>query len=220
MQALADELQSTHGTTSHVIVADLSDPQAVGQIVSDVDQLGVRLDGLVNNAGYGAGARFDGRSWEEHDAFLRVMVHAPVELAHAVLPSMKREQFGRIINLASVAGYLPGVGENNMYNAAKSFIIKFSESLHAEMAADGIHVSALCPGFTRTEFHDAARDFDRTEVDDVPDFAWHSAVDVAREGVEACEANEMICVPGRLYKSVVGVVKVLPNAATRRILSR
>jgi len=220
MLALADELRRAHGTTSHVVSADLGETDAVRQLMATVDELGVRVDGLVNNAGYGAGGRFDARPWEAHETFLRVMLHAPTELAHAVLPSMKSERFGRIINVASVAGYLPGVAENNMYNATKSFLIKVSESLHAELADDGIHVSALCPGFTRTEFHDVAESFDRAEVDGIPGFAWHDAAEVARVGVEACETNTVICIPGRFYRSAAGVAKVLPSVATRKILGR
>lgn len=220
MQRLAAELTAAYGTTVDVITGDLAESDAVPQLLGAIGDLGRRVDGLVNNAGYGAGGRFDGRTWAEHEAFLRVLLHAPVQLAHAVLPSMKQERYGRIINVASVAGYLPGVAENNMYNATKSFMIKFSESLHSEMGGDGIHVSALCPGFTRTEFHDVAEDFDRSEVDDVPAFAWHDAADVARAGVDACEANTAICIPGRFYRSVAGLTKVLPNVATRKLLDR
>lgn len=219
MKDLATELERDFSASSLVYAQDLAASDATQTLMQRLSDDGVRLDGLVNNAGYGAGGRFDERAWDDHARFLQLMLHLPVELTHAVLPTMRDNGYGRIINVASVAGFLPGVDDNNMYNAVKAFLIKFSQNVHAEMTEHGVHVSALCPGFTHTEFHAVAEDLPTDVEATVPDFAWLEASAVAEAGVDACEKNRPVCVPGAFYKSVTGLVKVLPENLTRRILT-
>lgn len=220
MAELAAELKRDYSSTSFVYAQDLANPAATQLLLQRLADDQVRVDGLVNNAGYGAGGRFDERAWEDHARFLQLMLHLPVELTHALLPSMRGNQFGRIINVASVAGFLPGVDDNNMYNAVKGFLIKFSQNIHAEMSEYGVHVSALCPGFTHTEFHAVAEDLPTDVETIIPEFAWLDAAEVAEAGVDACERNRPVCVPGAFYKSVTGVVKILPENLTRKILAQ
>lgn len=218
MHKLAAELATRFDTVSHVYPLDLSEPDAAQRLMHQLGEDNVTVSGLVNNAGYGAGGRFDDRPWENHAHFLQLMLHFPVEITHAMLPIMREQRFGRIINVASVAGFLPGMPDNNMYNAVKAFLVKFSQNLHAEMSEFDVHVTALCPGFTRTEFHDVATDLPREAIDSVPSIAWQDVTMVAKAGIDACDESKAVCVPGALYKGLAGLIKIMPERATQRIL--
>ena len=122
---------------------------------------------------------------------------------------------GRILNVASVAGLMPGSSNHTLYGAAKSLMIKFSEALHNEQVGTGVHVTALCPGFTLTEFHDVNNT--RGAMKGLPRFMWLSAERVAREGYEAVMRNQTISIPGLPYKAIVLVVRMMPLAVARRL---
>ena len=141
-----------------------------------------RVDVVVNNAGYGLPGTFSSQPWSEHARFLQVMVGAVCELSHRFLPEMQRAGHGAILNVASLAGHVPGSAGHTLYAASKAFMIKFSQSLALENAARGIKVSALCPGFTYSEFHDVTGT--RDQVSKMPKWMWMDAARVAREGVE------------------------------------
>jgi len=165
---LAQTLKAEFETTSHIFTLDLFEPDATQNLMTRIEKKGLQIDGLVNNAGYGHPGSYMDSAWEDHANFLQLMLRAPCELAYAVLPSMKDEGFGRIINVASLAGHIPGSRGHTLYAAVKSFLIKFSQSLHLEMEPFGVHVSALCPGFTYSEFHDV--NGTREGVSQMPDF--------------------------------------------------
>ena len=157
LEALAKELEATHGISAITIAEDLALPESVDAILAALEAKGRHVDALVNNAGYGLPGTFFNTSWEEQAAFIRVLYTAPIELAHKVLPGMATRGYGRIINVASLAGYAAGSAGHTLYGSVKAAMIKFSESLNAECAATGqadIHCTALCPGFTWSEFHD------------------------------------------------------------------
>jgi short-subunit dehydrogenase len=155
--ALASELEQKFGTRSTCIAEDLADPKAPRRLFDEVTARGIRIDALVNNAGYGVPKSYRNASWETHATFMQVLVTAVLELTHAFEPGMTERRYGRILNVSSLAGLVPGSAGHTLYGAAKSFLIKFSESLALEHAGDGVHVTALCPGFTHTEFHDVRR---------------------------------------------------------------
>jgi uncharacterized protein len=145
------------------------------------------------------------------------MVVAPCELAHKLLPGMVERRYGRIVNVASVAGLIPGAAGHTLYAAAKSLMIKFSQSLHLETAAHGVHVTALCPGFTWSEFHDV--NGTRAQVSAAtPKWAWLQADKVVEDGWRAVEANRAICVPGVLYKLICGVVRLVPDGLALAVM--
>lgn len=217
MAALAADMKGRFDTTTRVYGCDLADPGATTHLRERLDADGIVVSGLANNAGYGAGGRFDERPWDEHARFLQLMLQLPVELTHALLPDMRDQRFGRIINVSSVAGFLPGASENNLYNATKAFLVRFSQNVHTEMREFGVHVTALCPGFTRTEFHDVAEDLTRV-ADRVPSIAWQDSASVARAGLDACESNRPVCIPGALNKGLSGLIKVMPERLTQRML--
>ncbi|MGB0907855.1 MAG: SDR family NAD(P)-dependent oxidoreductase [Maricaulaceae bacterium] len=217
MIELATELKAEFGTTSHIFTADLFDPKAPQDLMKRIAAKRLRVDGLVNNAGYGHPGGYVKSPWQDHANFNQLMLTAPCELAHAVLPSMLENGFGRIINVASLAGHLPGSNGHTLYAAVKSYLIKFSESLNMECAGTGVHVSALCPGFTYTEFHDV--NGTRDAVNRMPDFMWMSAADCAEQGVEACERNKAVFIPGSVNKCVAILNQILPNSVAQKIMS-
>lgn len=218
MVALGKELKSAYGTTSHIFISDLFDSGAPADLMSRIARKNIQIDGLVNNAGYGHPGAYIESPWEDHGKFIQLMLTAPCELARAVLPDMKSRGFGRIINVASLAGHLPGSNGHTLYAAVKSFLIKFSESLSMEMEGSGVHVSALCPGFTYSEFHDV--NGTRSGVSQLPDWMWMEAQECAELGVEACERGRAVFIPGGANKSIAALGKILPNSVAQNLMAK
>ncbi len=138
---------------------------------------------LVNNAGYGVPGSYVNVPWIDHERFMQVMVTAVLDLTYRLLPGMIDRGWGRIINIASVAGMVPAPAGHTLYGASKSFLIRFSEALAAENGPKGVNVTAVCPGFTWSEFHDVTGTRDR--MNKMPGLLWLKADDVAREGYDA-----------------------------------
>jgi hypothetical protein len=210
LHQLADEVRLRHGVESLVIPADLAAPDAPDQILGEIAAQGRIVDALVNNAGYGQPGSYANTSWSDQQAFLQVLVTAPCALAHKVLPGMLERRFGRIVNVASLAGLTPASPGHTLYGPAKALIIRFSEALRLEMQGTGVHVSALCPGLTYSEFHDVAGT--RGQVtDQTPHWMWLGADEVAQAGYEATEANRPICVTGAPNKAIAALSKLIPD---------
>jgi short-subunit dehydrogenase len=214
--AEAAELQKKHRIKVDVVAADLSDPTAPGRLVAELKARGLRVDALVNNAGYGVPGTYAGTKWEDQRAFIEVLVTAPCELAHRLLPDMIARKKGYIINIASVAGMIPGSAGATLYGASKSFMVQFSRSLHLENEKDGVHVTAVCPGFTFSEFHDVAGN--RAQVSKMPSYMWMTADVVAEEGYQAVMRNKAVHVNGRVNKGIVLLAKYLPDAVGLAIM--
>jgi short-subunit dehydrogenase len=210
LDALAEELRAASGVAVMTVAADLAQPGAVDQILAAVAANGRHVDVLINNAGYGLPGAFADTRWTDQRDFLQVMVTAPTELAHKTVAGMTQRGFGRIVNVASLAGLAPGAAGHTLYGAAKSYLIKASQSLHLETAAFGVHVSALCPGFTYSEFHDA--NGTRAQVSGAtPRWLWMEAWPVVEAGWRAVEANKAICVPGLPNKALAALAKLVPD---------
>jgi len=218
LDAVAADLRLQYGVETFSFAADLADPAAPDRLLAFIESEGRVVDALVNNAGYGLPGTFAATTWTDQRAFLQVMATAPVELAHKTLPGMAARRFGRIINVASLAGLVPGSARHTLYGATKSLLIKFSESLHQENLAVGVHVSALCPGFTFSEFHDV--NGTRDMMSNLPAWLWMGADEVASTGYEAVEANRAVCVPGAPNKSIAALAKVLPDDWALALMSR
>jgi hypothetical protein len=216
LEALAADVKARHGATSLIIPADLSDPAAPDAILSAIAAEGRTVDALVNNAGYGLPGTYDKTSWADQEAFLQVMLVSVCALSHKVLPGMRARRFGRIANVASLAGHLPGSSGHTLYAAVKSFLIKFSQSLNLENAQSGVNVTAVCPGFTLSEFHDV--NGTRPMVSKTPDWMWQDARTVAEQGFAACERNEAVCVTGGPNKAIAVLGKLLPDALALQIM--
>jgi short-subunit dehydrogenase len=210
LERLADEVRLRYGVEAVVFAADLAQADAPGRITDHLAAHGRTVDVLANNAGYGLPGRFAESRWEDQRVFMQVLMSAPVELAHRLAPGMLARRFGRIVNVASLAGLAPGGTGSSLYGAMKSFLVRFSQSLHLETQGTGVHVTALCPGFTYSEFHDVAGS--REEVSrTIPAWLWLGADEVAAAGYEAAEANRAVSVPGAPNKALAALAKLAPD---------
>ena len=215
LQALADELRSL--VPCEVVGADLSDPEAPARLFAATQARGLFVDTLVNNAGYGVPGRYLSKDWKTHADFLQVMVVAVGELTHLYLPAMEAAGRGRVLNIASLAGLVPASAGHTLYGATKVWLIRFSECLALEMKPKGVNVTALCPGFTHSEFHDA--NGMREKVSKLPRMLWLSSEEVARIGVDAVESGRMRVVTGGPNKVVAFICKYLPDALARALVA-
>lgn len=215
--ALADELMAKHGVEAVVIPADLADPQAPAALTAEISRRGLSVDGLVNNAGFSRTEGFLKADPADHAAMIAVMLSAPVALSRMLAPAMVERGYGRILNVASLAGQMPATGGDTLYGPIKSFLIKASQGLHLELAGTGVHVTALCPGYTLTEFHDA--NGTRQEVSAAyPAWMWQTADHVAWVGCDAVEANRPRVTPGVMNNVLAGLAKHLPDAVALRMV--
>jgi short-subunit dehydrogenase len=219
LAALGDEIRLRYGVETLAVPADLADAAAPEKILAEIEGHGRVVDALVNNAGYSMTSGFAPNAWSDHRALLQVMLLAPTELAHRVLPSMLDRRFGRIVNVCSVAGLLPSTAGDTLYGPVKSYLIKFSQGLHLEMRERGVHVSALCPGYTYSEFHDVNGARERVSKA-FPDWVWMGADEVAEVGYEAAEANRAVCVPGAPNKAMAALLKLVPDDWTLQLAAR
>jgi short-subunit dehydrogenase len=215
LEAVAAALSATYRVPTHVIVEDLSEPEAPARLVEALRARGLHVDLLVNNAGYGVTGRFEKSEWTTHQDFIQVMVTSVCELTYRLLPAMIERRFGHIINIASLAALLPAPAGHTLYAASKAFLVRFSEALAAENAARGIHATAVCPGFTYTEFHDVTGT--REAVNTMPKFMWLDAASVAREGYAAAMQGRAVVVTGRLNRTLAWLIRVMPQALVRRV---
>ncbi|HEY8587445.1 MAG TPA: SDR family oxidoreductase [Rhodanobacter sp.] len=209
LEAVADELRKTHACQVTILPHDLADPGVPGELCDTLEQRGLHVDWLINNAGYGVPGAFIANEWGTHATFLQVLLTAPTELAWRLLPGMRQRGYGRIINVASLAGHVPGPAGHTLYAASKAYLIKFSQSLALENRAAGINVCALCPGFTWSEFHDVTGT--RDKMDKLPGFMWLEADDVVRQGIAAIERGDIVFIPGRVNRTIKTVVQLLPD---------
>ena len=218
MKALAKELKDSFNADSHVFKTDLFEKDAVDKLIAAIDKKPIQIDGLINNAGYGHPGQYLESEWEAHGNFIHLMATAPCELARKLAPGMVERGFGRIMNVASLAGHMPGSKGHTLYAAVKSFLIKFSESLNMELDGTGVHVSALCPGFTITEFHDV--NGTREAINKLPDYMVMEADICAEMAYEALEKNRAVFISGRVNKFIALLGRVLPMTVTQKLMSK
>ena len=166
----AKNLSNAHNVRCEVIQADLTNNDAVSRVEKRLLNLQEPIEVLVNNAGFGINKSFLLSDIDAEKELLEVLVQTPMRLMHAVLPIMRTRNSGTIINVSSVAGWIAG----GTYSASKSYLTVLSESLHTELQGTGVHVTSLCPGFTRTEFHERGR----MKMDSLPAFMWLTSEDV------------------------------------------
>lgn len=216
LQALAGELGRT--VPCQIIAADLADRGAPQQLFAQTQARGLFVDTLVNNAGYGVPGRYLSCDWRTHADFLQVMIVAVAELTHLYLPAMEAARHGRILNIASLAGLAPASAGHTLYGASKAWMIGFSESLALECRAHGVHVTAICPGFTVSEFHDV--NGMRAKVSRLPSWLWLSSEEVARMGVDAVEAGRSRVVTGRINRGIALASKYLPGPLAQVLIAR
>jgi short-subunit dehydrogenase len=213
--AVAERIRRSHNRAVEVIVADLEDRSAPDRLCGEITGRRLVIDALVNNAGYGVPGAYVASPWQRHAAMLQIMVVAVAELTHRLLPGMIERGYGRIINVASLAALVPPPPGHTLYAASKALLVKFSESLAGEVRRHGVHVTALCPGFTYSEFHDVTGT--RATVSQLPPWLWMRSAEVAREGFDAVMAGTVVHVPGRINRVIATGARHMPEWLVRAI---
>lgn len=207
---LANDIEQTHGVSAFVIPEDLSDAGAPRRLYDEIAARGLDVDALVNNAGYGVRGGFGENDWQVHADFMQVLSTSLLHLTHLFLPHMKAQKFGWILNVASLAGYAPGITTNaSLYIPVKAFVVKFSQGLWTECRGTGVHVTGLCPGYTLSEFHDVTQE--REAINKMPGFAVMDAQTVAQQGFDAVMRDRPVLINGWLNRALSVVSRIVPE---------
>jgi uncharacterized protein len=208
LQERATALEAKYGIKTHVIQADLAADDGCLKVEKYI--LENQIDVLINNAGFGTNKAFTMSTLEVEQQLLDVLVRTPMRLMHVALPLMKARNNGIIINVSSVAGYIAG----GTYSASKSYLTVLTESLHTELAPTNVKISALCPGFTRTEFHQRGK----MSMKGLPEFLWLNSDRLVEQSWRDAIKGKAVSVPGWQYKLLVFIVQTLvPRSIVRKI---
>jgi uncharacterized protein len=205
---VADELRSVHGCEVEVLRADLADRAQLQTVADRLGDTGRPVDVLVNNAGFGLNRGFLAGDVADEERLLDVLCRAVLVLSHAAGLSMRERRRGTIINVSSVSGFVV----MGTYSAAKAWVTTFSEGLWRELKPHGVHVTALCPGFTHTEFHQRGG----MNMSKLPAIGWLDVDDVVGDCLADVRRGKVVSVPSKRYKTVVFSVRHLPRALVRR----
>jgi uncharacterized protein len=198
LEALADELRSEHDVRVEVLSCDLGDATARERLLSDIADLGLTVEVLVNNAGFGSGGRFYELDRERELEMVRLNVEAVVDLCAHYVPGMVERARGAVLNVASTAAFQP-LPRQATYGATKAFVLSFTDALHADLRGTGVAAAALCPGPVKTEFVESAGIGDAAEG--LPEMFWTEPDFVAEQGVRGLERGRRVIVPGRLNQA-------------------
>lgn len=220
LNSIADRLTQEYGIQCRCYSLDLASPDAIEKLMASLEADGIQPGFLVNNAGYGVPGKFTEPDWQTHAASLRVMLSTVCELTWRLLPGMQQRGRGYIVNVASLAGLVSGSAGHTLYGATKSFLIKFSESLAMENRDTGISVSALCPGFTYSEFHDVLGS--RDLMDQMASYMWMDADEVVRFGIDSVMKKPalIVAVPGRVNRFIATLFRLLPRKTALAMIQR
>jgi short-subunit dehydrogenase len=205
---LADELRSAHGVDVEVLPADLTDRTSLALVERRLADRDRPVDLLVNNAGFGLKGRFLDNDIETEQAMLDVLVTAVLRLSHAALGAMAERGSGGIINVSSVAAFLP----RGTYSAAKAWVNSFSEWAANEYRDCGVTVTVLCPGFTRTEFHERMG----VSRGSAPDFMWLDADELVATALKDFGKGRTFSIPSAQYKVITTLARVVPGGVLQR----
>ena len=205
LEALAAEIRAAHGVGVEVLPADLAEDDGCRRVEARLADRDRPVDVLVNNAGFSVNKRFVTGDIDDEERMLRVLVRAVLRLTRAAVPGMLERRHGAVINVSSVAGFLP----HSTYSAAKAWVTSFTQGLAGDVVGTGVRVLALCPGYTHTEFHERAGiDMRRT-----PDWLWLDAEEVVDGAFAALSRGVVVHVPGPQYKTIVALARHLPQRA-------
>jgi short-subunit dehydrogenase len=207
LQERAEQLQAKFKVQTDIIQADLATDSGCGVVEQYIANN--QIDVLINNAGFGINKAFTLSQLEAEQQLLDVLVRTPMRLMHVALPQMKQRNKGVVINVSSVASFIAG----GTYSASKSYLTVLSESLHTELAGTNVKISALCPGFTRTEFHQRGR----MSMKGLPSFLWLDADELVAKAWSDTLKGEAVSIPGWQYQLLVFVIKRLPRSIVRKV---
>jgi hypothetical protein len=217
LEALAIELSQRHGIEAFALPADLSGFEAHIPVIEAIAARGRHVDVLVNNAGFGIPQSFTAVPWERQRDFLMIMAVNACGLAYDVIPGMVERGAGAIINVASMAAFSPGVAGNSLYPGVKGLMVKFSQSLDSEYRAAGLKVTAVCPGFTKTEFAQQAGVAEIMEREHR--MLWQTAEAVVQETIRGNERGKVVVIPGWQNRLSAILMKTLPEPVLRSIIA-
>ena len=209
LEELAAELTAAHGAQVEVLVADLSDRAALDSVTARLSDGARPVEVLVNNAGYGLKGSFLRNDLADEEQMFDVLTRAVLVLSHAAARAMVARGSGSVVNVSSVAGWMA----SGTYSAAKSWVTVFTEGLSTELAGTGVTATALCPGFTRTEFQQRAG-----IGTPGPDFLWLDATRLVRDCLDDVGRGRVVSVPGAQYKAIAALLHVAPRSLLRRRL--
>lgn len=215
LDAAAEALRAQYGVAVEVLPADLVTDAGCAAAAARIADAARPVDVLVNNAGFGMYKPFGGAPLADEERQLDLNVRAVLRLAYAAVGAMTARRRGQIINVSSVSAFAPRAS-NPTYAAGKAWVTMFSESLAMQLAGAGVSVTAVCPGFTHTEFHQRAQ----ADMSHVPDRMWLDAETVVREGLADAAKGRPVSIPSRRYKLMTVGTRVLPRPLLRRIMTR
>lgn len=212
LENVSDELRARYSIKVEILAADLSKRTQLRRVADRVADRERPIDLLVNNAGFAMSKSLLRGDLADEEAMLDVLCRAVLVLSREGALSMKERGRGHIINVSSVAGFLP----MGSYSAAKAWVTVFTEALARELDGSGVSATALCPGFTHTEIYQRA-DIDMTRL---PQAMWLDADSVVRGCLQDVRAGKIISVPGLQYKVIAGLAQVVPHGLLRAASSR
>jgi short-subunit dehydrogenase len=219
LRELADELAASCGVRTEVIAADLTDLASRNRIVEQLEERGLLVDVLVNNAGFSTMGPVHASDPEREVAMVRTDVEAVVHLCSAFVPGMVARGSGAVLNVASTAAFQPLPGQAG-YGGSKAFVLSYSRALGAEVHAKGVAVTTLCPGPVETGFAEAAGISDEVAGEALPKLMWVSAVDVAAAGIDGLAKGRPVVIPGLANRVVAQVSHHLPRGLILAVLRR
>ena len=200
-------LREKYGVQTFVLPADLATNAGCASVEQYINEFEIEV--LINNAGFGINKAFTASDLNAEQDLLDVLVRTPMRLMHVILPKMKARNSGTVINVSSVASFIAG----GTYSASKSYLTVLSESLHTELLGTDVKISALCPGFTRTEFHQRGR----MKMKGLPEFMWLDSDQLVAAAWSDAQSGKAVSVPGWQYKLLVGVISSAPRRFVRKI---
>ena len=209
------KLVDRYGIDVELLPADLVTDHGCAAVSARVGDQHRRVDVVVNNAGLGTYQGFGVADLADEERQLDLNVRAVMRISYAAVRAMKARGSGRIVNVSSVSAFVPR-GGNPTYGAGKAWVTLFSEALSLQLQGSGVTVTAICPGFTHTEFHERAN----ADMSHVPDRMWLEAEDVVREGLADAMQGKPVSVPSRQYRTLVTGARLLPRPLLRRIMAR
>jgi short-subunit dehydrogenase len=217
LEELADELREAHDVHVDVETCDLGDEDERKKLIAKLQKGEREVVGVCNNAGFGKVGRFLNLELDSELSVVKLNVEAVHHLTAAFLPRMVEQGSGAILNVASTAAFQPLPGFAT-YAASKAFVHSFSEAIHSEVAGSGVSVTSLCPGFTKTEFEEAAGAEEQAQK--LPGFTWMESEDVARQGVEGMVSGKRSVVPGMINKVTSTSGRFLPRTVLLPLVDR
>jgi short-subunit dehydrogenase len=212
LEDLARDLSTEHGVQVEVLAADLTDAKGMQAVEERIRADHAPVDLVVNNAGFGTFGAFWELPVDREEEELRLNVLALARLSHAALSALVPRGRGGLLNVSSAASFQP-MPFSAVYSSSKAFVTAFTQALHEEARPQGVHVTALCPGYVHTEFQEVAE----VSQSAVPKFAWLDVDHVARAGIDGVTRNHALAVPGAGYQALGVMSRLLPRSVSRRI---